>query len=370
MLALLGYPFLLEPWVATRVQALGLVGSAMRCSSLLCIAAADRRLRAPAQPAANAAPGAATESRRAARRPLARQLLWCALAATGSLLLLAVSNHITQNIAAVPLLWIVPLAIYLLTFILCFDSSRLVPPGAVPVDGRGGARRDGVDARRPASHARSRDPARRVLRRAVHRVHVLPRRARAQQARAALPDALLPDDLARRRARRGARRHRRAARCCTRTSSSRSASSPARCCCCGRSAATAPCSRRSPSRRDRDDRLRGLGPCRSSTTRRSLSTRNFYGVLRVQESGSDDSRHRRSLIHGTILHGNQYLGPAFRRQPSTYYTTTSGIGRAAGIDASEHDAAQGRRHRPRHRHARDLRQPRATSTGSTTSIRR
>ena len=56
----------------------------------------------------------ATAERRGAtppsrRRPLARQALWCALAATGSLLLLAVSNHITQNIAAVPLLWIVPL---------------------------------------------------------------------------------------------------------------------------------------------------------------------------------------------------------------------------------------------------------------------
>ena len=49
-------------------------------------------------------------------------MLWCVLAAMGSLLLLAVSNHITQNIAAVPLLWILPLAIYLFTFILCFDG--------------------------------------------------------------------------------------------------------------------------------------------------------------------------------------------------------------------------------------------------------
>ena len=56
----------------------------------------------------------------AARCP--RQLLWCALAATGSVLLLAVTNHITQNIAAVPLLWIVPLSLYLMTFILCFDG--------------------------------------------------------------------------------------------------------------------------------------------------------------------------------------------------------------------------------------------------------
>ena len=51
-----------------------------------------------------------------------RQVLWCALAGTGSFLLLAVSNHITQNVASVPLLWIVPLTLYLLTFILCFDG--------------------------------------------------------------------------------------------------------------------------------------------------------------------------------------------------------------------------------------------------------
>ena len=42
----------------------------------------------------------------------------------GTFLLLAVSNHICQNIASIPLLWIAPLSIYLLTFILCFDSSR------------------------------------------------------------------------------------------------------------------------------------------------------------------------------------------------------------------------------------------------------
>jgi len=59
-----------------------------------------------------------------------------------------------------------------------------------------------------------------------------------------------------------------------------------------------------------------------------LSTRNFYGVLRVQEVGTDDAYRHRSLIHGTILHGSQYLAPAFRQQPATYYTATSGVGRA------------------------------------------
>ena len=51
-------------------------------------------------------------------------------------------------------------------------------------------------------------------------------------------------------------------------------------------------------------------------------------MLRVQEVGTDDAYRHRSLIHGTILHGSQYLSPAFRQQPATYYTATSGVGRA------------------------------------------
>ncbi len=57
-----------------------------------------------------------------------------------------------------------------------------------------------------------------------------------------------------------------------------------------------------------------------------VTARNFYGVLRVQETGSDVSRHR-SLIHGTIMHGLQYLAPNFRDLPTSYYTGSSGIGR-------------------------------------------
>jgi hypothetical protein len=49
---------------------------------------------------------------------------WTALAAGGSMLLLSTTNQLTQNIAAVPLLWILPLAIYLATFTLCFESQR------------------------------------------------------------------------------------------------------------------------------------------------------------------------------------------------------------------------------------------------------
>ena len=50
-------------------------------------------------------------------------MLWLALSATGSVLLLAVTNHLTQNVAAVPLLWLVPLTLYLASFIITFEGK-------------------------------------------------------------------------------------------------------------------------------------------------------------------------------------------------------------------------------------------------------
>ena len=93
---------------------------------------------------------------------LSRQLLWCTLAATGSILLLAVSNHITQNVAAVPLLWLAPLALYLLTFILCFDSTGWYRREPILSMVAAATRRDGVDAGRPEADARARHPDRRL----------------------------------------------------------------------------------------------------------------------------------------------------------------------------------------------------------------
>ena len=50
--------------------------------------------------------------------------LWVALAAVPSALLLAITNHLSVNIAPIPLLWVVPLGVYLLSLVLCFDSDR------------------------------------------------------------------------------------------------------------------------------------------------------------------------------------------------------------------------------------------------------
>src|SRR5206468_2884832 len=51
------------------------------------------------------------------------QALWVALAACASTLLLAFTSHMTLNIAAIPFLWVLPLALYLLSFVLCFEAS-------------------------------------------------------------------------------------------------------------------------------------------------------------------------------------------------------------------------------------------------------
>ena len=52
------------------------------------------------------------------------QILWVALSASGTLLLMSTTSQITQEVAPVPLLWVLPLAIYLLTFVICFDHPK------------------------------------------------------------------------------------------------------------------------------------------------------------------------------------------------------------------------------------------------------
>ena len=51
-------------------------------------------------------------------------------------------------------------------------------------------------------------------------------------------------------------------------------------------------------------------------------------MVRVRDYGRDDpDTHERVLVHGTVMHGQQYLAPQFRKRPTSYYTPNSGIGR-------------------------------------------
>ena len=112
MLALLGYPTLVEPFFLRRHQAIGW-SMAYAGVCLLCALVALRRrpeVATSIHPALVPEPGWTT------------QLLWVALAACASASLLAVTDHLTQNLAAIPFLWVLPLALYLLSFILCFEG--------------------------------------------------------------------------------------------------------------------------------------------------------------------------------------------------------------------------------------------------------
>ena len=122
MLALILYPFAFETWVATAAQAYGWSAGYV-LFVVLCGASALYSLRAGAA-SAGVIPDATPAAPAGAAPPTRFELgLWLALSAMGSWLLLAITNHITQNIASIPFLWLAPLTLYLLTFILCFESD-------------------------------------------------------------------------------------------------------------------------------------------------------------------------------------------------------------------------------------------------------
>jgi hypothetical protein len=117
LIALLSYPFLVEP--SLRLDKQVRAWSALYALfALLCGVVAWRFRPAgfDAQPE--------SEAGSAARPRLGLIFFWVSLAACGSTLLVATTNQISQEIAVNPFLWVAPLAIYLLTFILTFESSR------------------------------------------------------------------------------------------------------------------------------------------------------------------------------------------------------------------------------------------------------
>jgi len=63
-----------------------------------------------------------------------------------------------------------------------------------------------------------------------------------------------------------------------------------------------------------------------------VTSRNFYGTLRVFEGGEDADAYR-TMMHGQIIHGRQFLAPARQNQPTTYYNAEAGVGRAIRIMA-------------------------------------
>ncbi len=359
MLALLAYPLAIEPWFTTTVQA-QTWSVIYAVFVILCGATAFRGQRTEdrgqiTEDGAQKAEKGGRKTKGIKHNPLSSVLcplssdplssdpspqgsmllLWVALAAMGSFLLLAVSNYLTQDISSVPLLWVLPLAIYLLTFILCFD-------------GRGWYRRNlflGLVAlflcamawwlAYPYAFHGMFSTGRMLLMFQIgmfsvglfvacmfchgelNRLRPAPCHLTRFYLMISLGGALgallvgiiaplvLPGfyEL-------GIGLALLAALGLVQV-------------------------------RERKPVILGIGVAVllftgggalytsiTFTEEAMLTTRNFYGVLRVLEADQDvPDRHRRALAHGATTHGEQFVGERLRRTPTGYYRTASGIGR-------------------------------------------
>ncbi len=320
---LASYPFLIEPRLTTTRQAeVWSIAYGMFVLACLGIALAGwrRPVRAPA------ALGSGPEA--SASRPGWRAMAWwLALPAMGTWLLMAVTNHITQNIASVPFLWMLPLTLYLASFIICFDHERwyhrgvwVAPALALLVAAAYGLQTDDVTLnlriavplysgglfawcvfchgelarRKPAS----RDLTTFYLMIAAGGalgglfVALVAPRVFASSYELGIGlavTALLAVVLLRRL-----------------FFFSVSIVALTAAVICGHYF------------------YRQVHKLHDGAR---VLERNFYGTLRTEDWGSaDDADGKRQLVNGVILHGEQFLAPARRRDPTSYYGPTSGIG--------------------------------------------
>jgi spermidine synthase len=132
LLALVTFPFLFEPFFSNTEHSAGwsiaYVVFAISCLAALIVSrtAADESGSADSQlsagGAANANPSLATNAKTGAGRQASELLLWLLLSLVPSVLLLATTSQLSHSVAVMPFLWIAPLALYLLSFIICFDK--------------------------------------------------------------------------------------------------------------------------------------------------------------------------------------------------------------------------------------------------------
>ncbi|MFC3078066.1 spermidine synthase [Phenylobacterium terrae] len=127
LIALLAYPLIIEPTTTVQGQrygwSLGYVAFALLMSAL-----AFRAGRSAAE-----APTASAELPAAPPASWPRRLAWMALAGVPSSLMLGVTTHLTTDVASAPFLWVLPLALYLATFIIAFSEKPAISPGVALV---------------------------------------------------------------------------------------------------------------------------------------------------------------------------------------------------------------------------------------------
>ena len=317
LIALLGYPFLVEPYLAAGEQ-VSVWSWLFGAFALLCAFVAWRTPQiAVAQEAQSAGPVMTSDYVR-----------WLALSAAGSVMLLAVTNHLTQNVASVPLLWLVPLTLYLATFIIAFEGKGWYQPRVLwplvllaligmswlVIDTEYhyhlalqlGVFLPGLFIACLFCHGE------------LYRSRPAPRQlttfyliVSAGGALGGLLVAVVAPLVFSGYFELGAALTAVALLAVLRFDAL------------GRVAYFASLLV-----------LLAAGACATYDGLRHqrdvlVAKRSFYGVLRVKEYGLvGEESHLRRLVHGTIMHGEQYLHESTRRQPTTYYQQSSGIGAA------------------------------------------
>jgi hypothetical protein len=329
LLSLLCYPVFIEPhsslWQQARGWSWGYGLFVVLCAGTTLLVAR----RWPEATPLPEGPGQAAAAEEYKQPPWTDSLLWLVLPALASWLLLAVTNHITQNVAAVPFLWILPLSLYLFTFVLCFESDRWyrrsvflpLAAGVLLLCAFGLQHHVGSDVRtglpiyvgglfvlcmflhgetarlRPGPNHLTRFYLMLSLGGATGGAlvglvapHVLP--AYYEMGIGLMLTALAAAAVLRRRV-------------------WLRVSSVALAACCAFFL------------------IVQIGGDRSDA--RHL-LRNFYGALITFDvRRTDPSNNVRLLSHGSIKHGEQFLDPSRRREPTAYYGATSGIGRAMAV---------------------------------------
>lgn len=319
MLALLSYPVLVEPvWaVATQAQAwsAGYVAFVLVC--LGTAAFAWRHMTSQAAGPVELAPAPSPGWREC--------LLWVGLSATPSILLLAMTRHLTQDVAPIPFLWVLPLSIYLLSFILCFDAPRyyvrpvflaLLPLAFLALDSLLDSGTDVPVLIGLLSVAlfifcmvchgelvRRKPPLRHLT---LFYLMLSVGGALGGMLVGLVAPAILTAYF----------------------------ELPLGLFLCAALVVTVLWRQRRPLwRAVLLLALLGYGWRLGDIALQEVQgyrqvVRNFYSQLRVEDSTNPALGVRRAMVHGRINHGEQYLGPAYRRQPTAYYCEKSGIGRA------------------------------------------
>ncbi|HEX6866424.1 MAG TPA: fused MFS/spermidine synthase [Caulobacteraceae bacterium] len=122
LIALLVYPVVIEPLATLQAQRFGWSAAYVLFALVLVWLAVTALKRDQPPPATVEAPRERTSWR--------ERLMWMALAAMPSSLMLGVTAYLTTDVASAPFLWVVPLALYLLTFIIAFQRRPAIAPGA------------------------------------------------------------------------------------------------------------------------------------------------------------------------------------------------------------------------------------------------